>query len=165
MLAHPATPLPLWAMHRNTIIKYLTARIIAVVCLSFLISFLSACKSEGPSSPTIDRIEITRAHLHYSTDLSVTLTEKAQIDEFLALIDGLELRMPKTFWERAEVMDGAGLDYFTLMSDGEIVTKYLLLGERYIKHDEKEFWPMMSDEDYQKVHAFMEKYASWDQLD
>ena len=165
MLEHPETRSHLWAMRQNTIIKHILTKAIALLMAFSLILLLPACNAKEPAEPEIDCIKIVREHLHYSTDLTVILTDKGQIGEFLALIDSLELRMPRTFWEQASTKDGAGLDYFTLMADGEIVMKYFVFGERYIKSDEKDFWPMMTDENYHAFRAFMDKYANWDQLE
>ena len=150
-------------MKRTT--KHILTKAIALLMAFSLILLLPACNAKEPAEPEIDCIKIVREHLHYSTDLTVILTDKGQIGEFLALIDSLELRMPRTFLEQASTKDGAGLDYFTLMADGEIVMKYFVFGERYIKSDEKDFWPMMTDENYHAFRAFMDKYANWDQLE
>ena len=150
-------------MKRTT--KHILTKAIALLMAFSLILLLPACNAKEPAEPEIDCIKIVREHLHYSTDLTVILTDKGQIGEFLALIDSLELRMPRTFLEQASTKDGAGLDYFTLMADGEIAMKYFVFGERYIKSDEKDFWPMMTDENYHAFRAFMDKYANWDQLE
>lgn len=142
-------------------------RLAALLMVLILFLSLGAGCSEAPPAPTeekgIDSILITRTNTLFTpTEVKAEITDPAQIEALLSLLDNVAYREQKNPYDTPEAKTILGTDRITLRSGGETVGEYQLRGCLYIRSAESDPWHILSNDCWQEMWKTLNSFAPFD---
>lgn len=158
---------PVLSSGSSTMHRCCSFRLAALLMVITLFLTIGAGCSEVPPAPTeekgIDTILITRSNaLLTPTEVKAEITDPAQIEALLSLLENVAYREQKNPYDTPEAKTILGTERITLRSSGETVAEYQLRGCLYIRSSESAPWRILSNDCWQEMWKALSGLAPFD---